>query len=41
MADGRAFVTEYAGTSDVVQTFAISSAAWDAQVVRRARAPTR
>ncbi len=31
-ANGRAFVTEYAGTSDVVDTFGVYSDAWDASV---------
>jgi MYXO-CTERM domain-containing protein len=29
-ADGRAFVTEYAGPSDIVQTFNVYQASWDA-----------
>ncbi len=32
MADGRAFVTEYAGTSGVVNTFGVYTETWDAGV---------
>ncbi len=33
-ADGRAFVTEYAGPSDVVQTFSVFQPGWDAGAFR-------